>query len=268
MVKWTKADYQRRFRAMLEYDSKLEQCDQLKKTLDDYRPLDSDILEQLKRYYRVSLTYSSNALEGNALTEVETKVVLEDGITIGGKPLRDHMEAVGHAKAYDHLYELLGKSDVREQDLLDLHQLVTHSMAEASPGRYREKAVIITGTEFIPPSPKDVPAQMREFVSNKLPQWLTTHHPIEATALAHLELVTIHPFIDGNGRTARLLMNLLLMRAGYCVTIIPPVLRRDYIATLDTAHTQGDTQPFLNFTSHIVYESLKDMRRLVQALKS
>jgi len=91
---------------MVDYDSRLEQCEALKKELDGLRPLDSHIINELKRYYRVSLTYTSNALEGNTLTESETKVVLEDGITIGGKPLKDHLEAIGHAKAYDYLYKL------------------------------------------------------------------------------------------------------------------------------------------------------------------
>lgn len=251
---------------MLDYDSRLEQCQALKEELDGFRPLDPHITNELKRYFRVSLTYTSNALEGNTLTESETKVVLEDGITIGGKPLKDHLEAIGHAKAYDHLYMLLGKSQITEQDILDLHHWVVYDIQEAYPGEYRPRPVIITGTEFIPPSPKEIPSLMVEFINNKLPQWQVNKHPIEVAALAHLELVSIHPFIDGNGRTARLLMNLLLLQSNYTQTIIPPVVRADYITTLDIAHIQKNEQPFLNFISHMVNESLKDVLRIVRRL--
>ncbi len=251
---------------MVDYDSRLEQCEALKKELDGLRPLDAHIINELKRYYRVSLTYTSNALEGNTLTESETKVVLEDGITIGGKPLKDHLEAIGHAKAYDYLYKLLEKPQITKQDILDLHRLVVYDLQDAYPGEYRPKPVIITGTEFIPPSPKEVPGQMTEFIQSKLPQWQANQHPIEAAALAHLELVSIHPFMDGNGRTARLLMNLLLLRSGYTQTIIPPIVRADYITTLDIAHIQGNEHPFLNFISHMVNESLKDVLRIVRRL--
>jgi len=251
---------------MMDYDNRLKQCEDLQQELDGFRPLDPSITNELKRYYRVGLTYTSNALEGNTLTESETKVVLEDGITIGGKPLKDHLEALGHAKAYDYLYELLEKSEITEPDILELHRLVVYDIQDAYPGAYRPRPVIITGTEFIPPAPKDVPHLMTHFLAQQLPVWQKTKHPIEVAALAHLELVHIHPFMDGNGRTARLLLNLLLLKSGYTQTIIPPVVRADYIATLDIAHTQGNKQPFLNFISHMVNESLKDVLRIVRKL--
>jgi Fic family protein len=251
---------------MVDYESRLEQCEALKRELNGFRPLDAHITNELKRYFRVSLTYTSNALEGNTLTESETKVVLEDGITIGGKPLKDHLEALGHAKAYDYLFDLLEKPQITEQDILELHHLVVYDIQEACPGEYRPRPVIITGTEFIPPAPKEVPSLMAEFINEKLPQWQTSKHPIETAALAHLELVSIHPFMDGNGRTARLLMNLLLLKSRYTQTIIPPVVRADYITTLDIAHIQGNEQPFLNFISQMVHEALKDVLRIVRRL--
>jgi Fic family protein len=251
---------------MVDYESRLEQCEALKRELDGLHPIDAHITHELKRYFRVSLTYTSNALEGNTLTESETKVVLEDGITIGGKPLKDHLEAIGHAKAYDYIYELLEKPQITEQDLFELHRLVVYEMEGALPGEYRPRPVIITGTEFIPPAPKEVPSLMAQFMSEKLPQWQSSRHPAEAAALAHLELVSIHPFMDGNGRTARLLMNLLLLKSGYSQTIIPPVVRADYITTLDIAHIQGNVQPFLNFISQMINESLKDVLRIVRRL--
>jgi len=251
---------------MMKYESQLLQCTQLKEQLDGLRPFAPDAMKQLKAYYRVNLTYTSNAIEGSTLTEIETKVVLEDGITIGGKPMKDHLAAVGHAKAYDHLYALLDQPTVSEEDLLALHQLVTLDDTGALPGQYRSKGVIITGSEFIPPKASEVVKLMQGFMTEKLPSWQEQKHPVEAAALTHLELVHIHPFQDGNGRTARLLMNLLLMKNGYAITIIPPVVRQDYIAALDTAHLTGDSQPFLNFISNMAYESLKDMLRLATAL--
>ena len=139
---------------MQPYDNVIAQCDALKKELDSYRPLDTHVLSELKRYFRVHLTYTSNALEGSTLTESETKVVLEDGITIGGKPMKDHLEAIGHAKAYDYVYDLLEKPLVAEADLLALHRLVTEGQVDNQPGCYRNVGVIITGSEYIPPQPK------------------------------------------------------------------------------------------------------------------
>jgi Fic family protein len=251
-----------------EYDNRLGDCHRLRGEIDQYRPLDPHTLHELKRYYRVGFTYTTNALEGNTLTESETKVVLEDGLTIGGKPLKDHLEAIGHAKAYDYLYELMDQPDIGEQDILELHRLVIEGTEGAEPADYRNKPVIITGTDFIPPKPADVPHLMSVFLSEKYAAWEKTKEPIEQAALAHLELVTIHPFMDGNGRTARLLMNLLLLKAGFGITIIPPVVRNDYISTLRIAQVEQNQQPFLNFISHQVYESMKDLLRLLRALRT
>lgn len=250
----------------MHYDSRIKDCEALKAEIDAYRPMAEHTLNQLRAYYRVGLTYASNALEGNTLTETETKVVLEDGITIGGKPMKDHLEAIGHAKAYDHLYDLIPHPGLTVADLLALHRLVVEGIEGTEPGQYRSKQVIITGTSYVPPQAADVPEQMKVFIDNKLPQWQETEHPIHVTALAHLELVTIHPFLDGNGRTARLLMNLLLMKAGYPVTLIPPILRTDYMASLRSFQESQDKTPFLNFISNVVYESSKDLLRLLKHL--
>jgi Fic family protein len=252
---------------MTAYENRISDCDPLKTQVDSYRPLDEHTLDQLRRYYRVGFTYSSNALEGNTLTETETKVVLEDGLTIGGKPVKDHLEAIGHAKAYDLLYTLIQNPGVTEADLLSLHRLVVGGIEGTEPGQYRSKPVIITGTPYVPPQPAEVPEQMRAFIEQKLPEWLKSEHPIHSAALAHLELVTIHPFLDGNGRTARLLMNLLLMQAGYPITLIPPILRADYMACLRSFQESQDKTPFLSFISNVVYESSKDLLRLLKHLQ-
>lgn len=251
----------------MHYGSRIQDSEALKAEIDAYRPMNEHTLGQLRAYYRVGLTYASNALEGNTLTETETKVVLEDGITIGGKPMKDHLEALGHAKAYDLLYDLLEKPEVTEADILSLHRLVVEGIEDTEPGQYRSKPVIITGTPYVPPQPTDVPGQMKAFIESKLPQWLASEHPVHVAALAHLELVTIHPFLDGNGRTARLLMNLLLLKTGYPITIIPPMLRTDYMASLRSFQENQDNTLFLNFISNVVYESSKDMLRLLKHLQ-
>lgn len=250
----------------MNYKSRIPAVDKAKEAIDKHRPFNRDILEQLKQYYKISLTYSSNAIEGNSLTLTETKIVLEDGITIGGKPLKDYQEAIGHAEAYDLLYKLAESRDISEQDILALHNLVYRHVAPDKAGKYRNKQVIITGTEFIPPPPKKIPELMKEFVFD-IPKLRVQYHPVEFAALLHLKLVSIHPFYDGNGRTARLLMNLALLQSEYAITIIPPILRNDYINTLKQAQSKPeDSTPFINFISEMVYEGMKDYLRMIERL--
>lgn len=248
------------------YESKIKAIDEFKVELDRRRPFKKEILEKLKGYYRIGFAYSSNALEGNSLTETETKIVIEDGLTVGGKPIRDHYEAIGHSEAYDLLYELAKNRVVTEKDILDLHRLFYRRINEEDAGRYRKEKVIVTGTEFIPPPPAKIPVLMKKFVHD-IAIMRRKYHPVEFSALVHKDLVTIHPFIDGNGRAARLLMNLTLLQSGYVITIIPPVLRNDYINAIKKSQIEPtDDKPFTNFISAMVYESMKDYMRLLNAL--
>ncbi|MBI4712469.1 MAG: Fic family protein [Planctomycetes bacterium] len=250
----------------MTYENKISAIDELKQQLDKHRPFDRHTLGQLKEYYRIGLTYSSNALEGNSLTETETKIVLEDGITIGGKPIRDHYEALGHSEAYDLLYRLSTANDITEKDILELHRLFYYRIDEAKAGHYRKGKVIITGTDFIPPPPSEISALMKKFVADT-PKMREKYHSVEFAALLHKELVTIHPFVDGNGRAARLLMNLALLQSGYVITIIPPILRNEYINAIKKTQIAPQTDaPFINFISAMVYESIKDYLRLLNAL--
>src|SRR6266568_3971689 len=170
----------------MRYDNRLSDNDDLQKKIQAHRPLDEYEVKQLKEYYRIGLTWSSNALEGNSLTESETKVVLEDGITIGGKPLKDHFEAIGHSEAFDLLYKLAANSEVTEKDILGLHRLFYFRIDTESAGRYRERNVIITGTDFRPPQPSDVPQAMQDFMDS-IPS-LRKLHPVEYAAMLHLNL--------------------------------------------------------------------------------
>jgi len=249
----------------MDYQNRLPDIDILQDQIRNHRPLDAYELQQLKEYYRIGLTYSSNALEGNSLTESETKVVLEDGITIGGKPLRDHYEAAGHSEAFDLLYRLAKNSDITEVDILGLHKLFYYRIDSEHAGKYRDRPVIITGTDFVPPAPHAVLHAMREFVE-QMPQ-LRKLHPVISAARLHAQLANIHPFIDGNGRTARLLMNLSLVQNGYPITIIPPVVRSDYIAAIRDTNS-GDYHRFDNFITCMVWKAQRDYLRLFKALDS
>ena len=204
----------------------LKKIDALKGRIDAYRPLDAHMLKQIKEYFRIGMTYSSNALEGNSLTETETKIVIEDGIAIGGKPVKDHLEALGHSEAYDLLFRLARGQVITEANIKKLHQLFYYRIDAKHAGKYRKQKVIITGTDFIPPAPERIPELMKSFMDG-IPEAGAKYHPVEFATIIHKDLVTIHPFIDGNGRAARLLMNLVLLQAGYPLAIIPPILRRD-----------------------------------------
>ncbi len=248
----------------MKYQKRLSEIEELQREINQHRPLNRNALKQLKEYYRIGLTYSSNAIEGNSLTESETKVVIEDGITIGGKPLKDHYEAVGHSEAFDLLYKLSKGSDITERDILQLHKLFYYRIDSKNAGIYRNEPVIVTGTDFEFPQPSEIKGLMQKFIK-EIPVLKKKLHMVEFAAILHIRLATIHPFIDGNGRAARLLMNLALMQSGYPITIIPPVLRGDYISAMRKAN-KGEQGIFINFLYSMVYESQKDYLRLLRTL--
>lgn len=237
------------------------ELDKLQKEIDSFRPLPKSTLTQFKEYYRVGLTYTSNALEGNSLTETETKVVLEDGITIGGKPIRDYYEALGHSEAYDFIYTLAKKKVFAETDIKKLHHLFYYRIDENKAGRYRKERVFISGSKYSFPNPEEISSLMKRF-AGRLEGLKKKCHPVEYSALVHKDFVFIHPFIDGNGRVARLLMNLALLQEGYVIAIIPPILRTKYIQTLEKAHTND--RDFIKFISQRVIETQRDYLRLLR----
>ena len=182
--------------------SEFKDCDVYAARIAALRPFPKETLKSLREYYRVGLTYTSNALEGNSLTESETKVVIEDGLTIGGKPLKDVYEATGHAKAYDFLYKLTKDEPVTEDNILKIHRLFYGQIDRDNAGTWRKVRVFISGSSRVLPAPDKVPALMAEFV-----RWMAANegrlHPVEFAALVHQKFVYIHPFVDGNGRVAR-----------------------------------------------------------------
>jgi Fic family protein len=235
----------------------------LKSALDAYRPFSEHVVKQLKDYYRIGLTYTSNAIEGNTLTESETKVVIEDGITIGGKSLREHYEAIGHASAYDHIYSLLEKP-VSEDDVLLLHKLFFGQIDPENAGSYRKKNVIITGTDYLPPDYQKVPELMKKHIEN-LNKDVKDKHPLEHASDLHAEFESIHPFTDGNGRIGRLLLSIFCMKNGYCPVIIPPIRRAEYIAAMQKSN-KGDLNALRALVLSVIYEEMKSLKRLVESL--
>jgi len=228
--------------------------------LDALRPIPKASLEKLRERFELEWTYNSNAIEGNTLSMRETMLVLREGLTIGGKSLREHLEVTNHKAAIDFVYGLLEKKTITERDVLEIHALILDRIDPTGAGFYRHERVRITGSDFSLPSPEKVPALMADFVASfskepkeKEPKDLLA--AVEFSALAHFKLVDIHPFIDGNGRTARLLMNLFLMRRGFPPAVILKNDRPRYYASLDAGH-KGDVRPFVEFVARSVERSL------------
>jgi len=249
----------------MENRALFEKNDRYKAAIAASRALTADEVTALDDYLRIELTYTSNALEGNSLTLSETKVLLEDGITVGGKPIRDCYEATGHARAYDYMLTLARSPELQisEEIILRLHYLFYSGIDEEKAGRYRTGQVFISGTEYLPPTAEEVPGLMKAFVAG-LNEKRGSVHPVELAAFAHRRLVDIHQFKDGNGRTARLLMNLILINAGYCIVSIPPVLRHEYITALQQAQRAGNPsdEAFIRLIAECEIEAQKDYCRM------
>src|SRR3990167_2553926 len=228
-----------------------------KQLLDTYIPLPQEIIKNLNEWFRIELTYTSNAIEGNTLTRQETALVVEEGITVEGKSIQEHLEAINHAKAFDFIQKKLidkNRQDITQQDILDIHHMILHKISDADAGRYRTVAVRLRGSQTILPNPLKVPDLMEEFT-----QWLNgsnLDHPAKIAADAHYKLVSIHPFVDGNGRTARLLMNLLLMQLGYPSAIIRKEDRSVYINSLEKAQTKDDLADYYTLIFEAIDRSL------------
>ena len=227
-----------------------------KKRLDSLRPLPKSLVGRLRDQVIIEWTYNSNAIEGTTLSLKETKLIIEHGLTIKGKTLKEHFEAKNHKDAILFVEELVKKRRFSVSQLLirQIHQLVMKEIDDEWAGKYREVRVEITGTKFVPPDPTIVSVKMRQFE-----RWFRDKNNksnlIDRAALAHFKLVEIHPFLDGNGRTARLIMNLILMNQGYPPTVILKNDRMKYYDCLDMGH-KGEWEPFVNFIGRNVERSL------------
>ena len=232
-----------------------DKVDNLKNKLDQKRPFPKETLRTLKESVNLEWTYNSNGIEGNTLTLKETQVVLE-GITVGGKTLKEHLEAINHEKAILYLDELVKeKNPITEWNIKSIHSLILKDIDDKNAGNYRKENVIIKGASHIPPDYIKVPELMEKLIVN-YKSW-KSYHPIVRAALLHGELVKIHPFVDGNGRTSRLLMNLDLMNHGYNPVIIKKENRLEYYEALDKAHTTGNYTDFIKLVTKLEIEMLK-----------
>lgn len=242
-------------------DSYFNEVDKLKKELDSKRPISKETLRSLEESINLEWTYNSNGIEGNTLTLRETQVVLE-GITVGGKSIKEHLEVINHEKAILYLNDLVKENNpITEWNIKSIHQLVLKNIDDENAGRYRRENVIIKGATHIPPDYLKVPELMGKLVLN-YENWKEFHPIIQATLL-HSELVKIHPFVDGNGRTSRLLMNLDLMNHGYNPVIIKKENRLEYYEALDKSHTTGNYTDFVKFINKLEIEILKKYLELL-----
>ena len=239
---------------MIKQDFK--KLDELKSKLDSFRPLNPSVIKNLHEDLVLRWTYHSNAIEGNTLTLKETKVALE-GITIGGKTLREHFEAINHKDAILFMEDLAQKEErLSEYSIKQIHSLILKNIDDENKGKYRTTNVIISGAEHKPPQSFEVQSKMEEFIKN-YNEKVTKLHPIELASFVHIEFVKIHPFLDGNGRTSRLLMNLELIKAGFPPVVIELEDRLEYYKTLDIAHTENDYKPFLELMKKVVEKSFE-----------
>ncbi len=246
-------------------DKLLARIDEGKNLIDKYRPMPPSILSRLQKQFMIEWTYNSNAIEGNTLTLKETLIVLEEGLTIGSKSLREHLEAINHKQAIAFVEELATKgTKVTERNIREIHGLVLKEIDPKYAGRYRDIQVRITGSSHEPPDPLHIPEAMRQFTRQRLSKSKT--HAVEQAALAHLDLVSIHPFVDGNGRTARLLMNLILLKQGYFPAIILKNDRKKYYDILEKGH-KGKPDDFIFFvgralerTINLYLEAIPDIK--------
>jgi Fic family protein len=233
-----------------------DRLDQKFKQLNQLRPLNPVQIQKIREQLEIEMTYNSNAIEGNSLTLRETYLVLQEGMTIKGKPLKDHLEAKDHKEALDFLYDLISQNQytISEHIIRQLHLLVVRETEKEYAGKYRSGSVTIGGADHTPPDAINVPRQMddlvRQFKKNE-----TRMHSVELAAWFHHKMVYIHPFFDGNGRTARLAMNVILMLHGYPLVIILKNDRKKYYRVLQTAD-KGKGAPLILFIAQAVERSL------------
>lgn len=222
--------------------------------------------EKVAKAFDIEYTYESNKIEGNTLTLKETALVIEKGLTISNKPLREHLEAINHQYAIDFIKKIASnKEPITERTILAIHQLILQGIDNENAGKYRAVQVLISGSLHIPPQAIFVKEKMEEIM-----RWYETNkrkkHPVELSAEMHERLVTIHPFIDGNGRTARLLMNLILLQNEYPIAILKgdTKSRLKYYDVLEEAQTTGNKLSFIHFIAENIKETLHRIIKIVE----
>ncbi len=224
--------------------------------------LSVELREKIDKAFDIDFTYNSTTIEGNTLTLIETKAVLEDKITIGGKELREIYEVINHNKAFDYVKKCIGKKEeLDENKIKDIHEILTENIMQG--GIYRSTDVVITGAKHTPPTPNEMYNQLR-FFYEEMQKNLTTMNPIELATWTHAEFVKIHPFLDGNGRTSRLIMNYQLMNNGYLPVSIKVEDRLEYYNVLDLYATTGNLKPFIELIENLEEKRLDEINKMIE----
>ena len=238
----------------------LQECDTLKARLSVMRPLPVEALKKIEDALAIEYTYESNRIEGNTLTLQETELVVNKGVTISGKSMREHLEAINHAEAIDYIKDFAKKDiEISEHTIKEIHALVLHGINRENAGRYRTVPVMISGSSYMPPQPYLIEKQMEDFMIKFREMETGKVHPILTAAYLHDELVRIHPFIDGNGRTSRLLMNLYLLRNGYTLVNLKGSddAKLGYYKALEASHVEKHPEAFQMLVAEAERASLK-----------
>lgn len=232
--------------------------------INKLRPFEGESLNQLKNYYKIQTTWSSNAVEGNTISLSETQMILENGITVHGHTINEIHECLGHGEAYEYMFGLIKNKAITEENIKTMHRLFASNIKNIPfPGEYRDKSrtyVRITGSDYVYPDWKDVSAKMADFVD-----WLDSvrkenvFHPVELAAEAHRRMIYIHPFPDGNGRVTRLVMNTILLQEHYLPVSITPRNRTLYVKLLENGRLEP--QKFTDFIANLELKEEKEFMR-------
>lgn len=225
----------------------LKEVDVLKEQLSALRPLPEEALKKIQDALDIEYTYESNRIEGNTLTLQETALVVNEGVTISGKSMREHLEAINHAEAISYIKDIAKQDiEISERTIKEIHALILHGIDRENAGRYRTVPVMISGSTHMPPQPYLIEKQMEDFILRFKQMEAEKVHPVLIAAYLHDELVRIHPFIDGNGRTSRLLMNLYLLRHGYVIITLKGSndAKVNYYKALEKSHTEQLPEDF------------------------
>lgn len=243
-----------------ELNKLLQECDTLKALLSGLRPLPAEVLKKIEEAFAIEYTYESNRIEGNTLTLQETELVVNEGVTIAGKSMREHLEAINHAEAIDYIKDFAKNGiEISERTIKEIHALVLHGINRENAGRYRSVPVMISGSTHVPPQPYLLEKQMEDFIIKFREMEAEKVHPVLIAAFLHDELVRIHPFIDGNGRTSRLLMNLYLLRNGFTLVALKGNNEEkiSYYKALEASHTENNPLDFQKVVAQAEITSLK-----------
>ncbi|MBQ9076579.1 MAG: Fic family protein [Muribaculaceae bacterium] len=238
----------------------LQECDTLKSRLSENRPLPDDALKKIEDAFAIEYTYESNRIEGNTLTLQETELVVNEGVTISGKSMREHLEAINHSEAIGFIKDFAKSSEeINERTIKEIHAIILHGIDRKNAGSYRTVPVMISGSRHLPPQPYLLVKQMEDYISCFQKMQSENTHPVLVAAYLHDELVRIHPFIDGNGRTSRLLMNLYLLRNGFTLVNLKGSdnAKIAYYNALEASHVYDHPDVFQKYVAEAEIQSLK-----------